>query len=205
MSLSMPSEHLVEHASEQLRQDLASEVELALWSDDRLRSTDSLVSVGAGLSGAVTLEGHVRGDLLKALAGRLAGQVQGVSTVDNRLVADTHVENEVALRLAMDPEVRTLTDDLMVKSLLGVVQLSGVVRGPDQATAEAARHRAERLAREVPGVRDVLNVTRATVGSAAEGATAEDVVAAPAAGGGEEATMAARLAVWKERAAAKAG
>jgi osmotically-inducible protein OsmY len=202
MSLAVIREHPVDHPSEQLVQGLAAEVELALWRDDRLRSTDSLVAVSATPDGAVTLSGHVRGDILKALAGRLAAQVPAVSSVDNRLVADTDLELAVALALAMDPTVQTYTDRLTLKVLLGVVHLTGTVTAADQAGAEAARLQAERLARGVAGVRDVLNDARATVGSAPDGAEAAAGAAGPVADA-SQAVMQARMAVWRERAAAK--
>jgi osmotically-inducible protein OsmY len=196
------TEHLVEHATEHLTQDLAARVEQSLWSQPRLRSTDSLFHVSATPEGAVTLAGHVRGDMLRILAGRCAAQVPGVTGVANQLASDTQVESDVAVALAMDPAVRTYTDHVGVKSVLGVVSLSGTIAAADMAAAEAARSAAERHARAVTGVRAVINTTRAVVGG---GPAATGAAAAPA-GGAESAkaaTMQARLAVWRERRAAR--
>jgi osmotically-inducible protein OsmY len=199
------AEHLVIPASEQLEQNLAARVEQALWADSRLRSSDTLVRVSATRDGAVTLEGHVRGDILRYLCGRLAAQVPGVRAVTNRVVADTDLENDVAMALALDPGVQTFTDQLVVKVILGVAQLTGVIAAADLSAAEAARAQAERVARAVPGVRQVVNNARAVVGTAA--AAADSTTDAVAAGGdsADEAAMQTRLAIWKERAQAKQG
>jgi osmotically-inducible protein OsmY len=193
----------IEHASELLVQGLAADVELALWQDDRLRSTDTLLTVQADPAGMVTLTGSVRGDMLKDLAGRIARRVPGVSAVSNQLQADTDLENEVAMALALDPNVGVFTDQLIVKVVLGVVQLSGNVTGTDQAAAEAARAEAGRLAGGIPGVREVLNVAKAVVGSAGAGGEAPAEAEAGAGGDAHQAEMQARLAVWRERVAAK--
>ena len=131
------AEHLVIPASEQLEQNLAARVEQALWADSRLRSSDTLVRVSATRDGAVTLEGHVRGDILRYLCGRLAAQVPGVRAVTNRVVADTDLENDVAMALALDPGVQTFTDQLVVKVILGVAQLTGVIAAADLSAADA--------------------------------------------------------------------
>jgi osmotically-inducible protein OsmY len=199
------AEHLVIPAAEQLEQNLAARVEQALWADSRLRSSDTLVRVAAARDGAVTLEGHVRGDILRYLCGRLAAQVPGVSRVTNKLVADTDLENDVAMALALDPGVQIFTDKLVVKVILGVVQLTGVIAAADLAAAEAARAQAERVARAVPGVREVVNNARAVVGTATLDADAAGGAVAAGGAGADEAAMQARLAIWKERAQAKRG
>jgi osmotically-inducible protein OsmY len=202
MTVALHTEHVLESASEHLVQDLAANVEQALWADDRLRSTDSLIQATADASGAVTLTGHVRGDLLKYLAGRIATRVTGVTAVHNQLVADTDLENDIAIALAMDPTVQTYTNELMIKVILGVAQLAGTISAADMTAAEAARSQAERLARATPGVLDVVNNARAVVGSAADVA---DTSEGPVTGAVDEhqAAMQSRLVVWKERAQAK--
>jgi len=199
------AEHLVIPASEQLEQNLAARVEQALWADSRLRSSDTLVRVSATRDGAVTLEGHVRGDILRYLCGRLAAQVPGVRAVTNRVVADTDLENDVAMALALDPGVQTFTDQLVVKVILGVAQLTGVIAAADLSAAEAARAQAERVARAVPGVRQVVNNARAVVGTATAGDDSATGAVAASGDGADEAAMQTRLAIWKERAQAKQG
>ena len=199
MSTMLANEHLVEHASEHLVQGLAADVEQAIWSVDRFRSTDSLVQVAARADGSVTLGGHVRGDMLKYIAGRIAAQVPGVTAITNDLVADNELEADVAMALAGDPRTRAMTDQTVIKAILGVVQLSGTIAGADQAAAEAARFEAEKLARSVPGVREVINNLRAVVGADAAPA-ASDGLPAASAGDAAAATRQARLGVWRERA-----
>jgi osmotically-inducible protein OsmY len=199
MSTMVANEHAVEHASEHLVQDLASDVEQAIWAVDRFRSTDSQVRVTATADGAVTLNGHVRGDMLMYLAGRIAAQVRGVTAVTNGLVADNELEADVAAALAQDPTVQAYTDHTVIKVILGVAQLSGTISGPDQAAADAALVAAEKRARSVPGVREVINNLRAVVGPAAAQAAASVAPAALADAGDAAAKMQARLAVWRER------
>lgn len=204
MSTSVNVEHRVQHASRQMTQNLAAKVTQVIWDDPRLRSTDSLLGVNVSPEGEVTLTGHVRGDMLKAVAGKRASQVPGVLRVVNGLVADTDLENDIALALAMDPTVYTCTDQLTVKVVLGVVHLSGTLRAADSDAATAALEQARKLALGTPGVREVVSTARAVVGStaaAAEPVGGENGAAAPA--DAEKAVMAARLAVWRERAAAK--
>jgi hypothetical protein len=109
--------------------------------------------------------------------------------------------------LATDPEVGLLTDQVAVKSLLGEVYLGGVSLAPELATAEAARAKAEAVARTVPGVREVVNEIRAVEGSAAHALAAEDDegAAVPAGGGAADQARQERLRVWRERAAARGG
>jgi osmotically-inducible protein OsmY len=204
MTIAPTTEYNLAHASEQFVHNLATSVEDTLWGYDPLRQTDSLIEVSAAPDGTVSLTGHVRGDMLKYIAGRLAAQTPGVTRVLNGLVADTDLESDVALALATDPEVMTCTDQLIIKVVLGVVYLTGPIAAADMPAAETARAKAETLARAVPGVLDVINDTHATVGSVTD--QAADATSAPTAAGGsseQEVVMKARLAVWKERAAAK--
>jgi osmotically-inducible protein OsmY len=202
VSVVLPA-HVMDHPSEHLVQDLATAVEGRLWRYDPLRQTGSLVAVRTA-DGGVTLEGNVRSDTIKAVATRLARTVPGVRAVDNRLVSDSEVEIGVAVVLAMDPEVELYTDRVTVKSLLGEVYLGGQAVAPELATAERARDLAAERAAAVPGVRQVINEIRAV-----EGTEAGVVAAAadePAATGGLSAAQQAiqeRLAVWRERAAAR--
>ncbi len=202
MSTSVMREHRVEHASGQLTRGLATDVEQAIWNDPRLRSTDSQLGVQATAEGVVTLTGHVRGDMLKAVAGKRAGQVLGVRQVVNGLVADTDLENEIALALAMDPTVATCTDQLTVKVILGTALVSGTVRAADQAAADAALEQVRRLTLSVAGVREALITVQAAVGETAAAPT-ESAADSEMATDDSAAAMAARLAVWRERAAAK--
>jgi osmotically-inducible protein OsmY len=199
-------EHPIDHPSEHLVQNLATAVEGTLWRYDPIRQTNSILAVSA-LDGVVTLSGHVRSEVMRSVAGHLARTVPGVREVLNRIVTDTALEGHVAVALATDPEVGLLTDQVAVKSLLGEVYLGGVSLAPELATAEAARAKAEAVARTVPGVREVVNEIRAVEGSAAHALAAEDDegAAVPAGGGAADQARQERLRVWRERAAARGG
>ena len=194
----------VEHPSEHLVQNLATAVEGALWAYGPIRQTGTLLQVAAD-KGVVTLTGNIRSDLTKSIATRLARSVTGVTQVVNNMAADTEIEHRVAVDLAMDPDSQLLTDRINVNCVIGNVYLSGLSTAATLAQAEAGKARAGTLARQVPGVLDVVNEIRAMEGSAdAMGAGgAEDAAASDGAGGGNEAVIQERLRIWRERAAAK--
>jgi osmotically-inducible protein OsmY len=200
MTAALMAQHPIEHPAEHLTQDLATAVEGALWAYDPIRQTGSIIGVMTE-GEVITLSGHVRSTMMKALAGRLARTVPGVGAVKNELLADPEIECRAAVALAMDPAVGLTTDRMNVASLLGNVYLSGYAAAPDLAQAEAAVARAEQVVREVAGVEAVFNellpVVAAADGQAVE---VEEVVAAS---GGISDAMQARLAVWRERAAAR--
>ncbi len=115
------------------------------------------------LDGVVTLRGKVDSETMKASAEKIARDTDGVRTVVNELVveaqegderreentADLNIKTAVGRALTGDDDVRRVNVDVDVTD--GVVTLSGVVHNE----AEAAE--AERLAREVEGVKEVKN------------------------------------------------
>lgn len=115
------------------------------------------------LDGVVTLRGKVESETMKASAEKIARDTDGVRNVVNELVvedqdgderrqennADLNIKTAVGRALTGDDDVRRVNVDVDVTD--GVVTLSGVVHNE----AEAAE--AERLAREVEGVKEVRN------------------------------------------------
>ncbi|MFP3939379.1 MAG: BON domain-containing protein [Thermoanaerobaculia bacterium] len=116
------------------------------------------------MDGVVTLRGSVDDPAASRQAEQLARDVRGVRSVQNRIqvngettrVSDASLVTEVKTRLATDPDVGAINIDVDADG--GIVTLSGIVR-----TAEA-RNRAERIARDVDGVRQVNNEIRVRTG-----------------------------------------
>lgn len=186
--MALQTGHLIDHPSEHVVQDLATEVEGALWSFDPLRVSNTVLRVTAD-NGTVILDGNVRGDMLKSVAGQLAAKVRGVREVRNRLVSDPVLESDIAMAIAMDPDCGVFTDELTVSSLLGVVYLGGLIAREDIQEAEAARDRAVEIATGVPGVREVANAIRVAQGTGDDAmvfADETEEAAAPAASGAKE-------------------
>ena len=186
----MTRARLIDHPTEQLVQNLATAVEGALWAFDPIRQTNTLIDIAAE-DGVVRLSGNVRGDMLRSMAGHIAGKVPGVVRVINELVSDTRVESDASIAVAMDPDVELTTDRISIKSFLGSVHLAGIVADPELATAEAKVARVIELVSAVPGVREVENHLHAVEGSgedayvvevAEEEAGADEVVGARAMG-----------------------
>jgi osmotically-inducible protein OsmY len=175
----------------------------ALWDFEPLRTTKARVSVTADGAGVVTLEGNVCSDMLRAVAGRLAARVPGVSEVRNELVTDAQIASEVASELG-HADVALFTDQLDVESRMGVVYVGGTVAAADRAAADAALNSVVARIATLPGVHEVFN--RAVVVEASASAeTAGESAAGGEAGGAEQAEMQERLRIWKERVAAKGG
>ena len=166
-------DRLIEHPTEQVVQSLASDVEGELWAFDPLRVSNTVLQVSAE-GGVVTLDGNVRGDMMKSVAGQLAARVDGVTEVRNRLVSDPVLESDIAMAIAMDPDCGVFTDELTISSLLGVVYLGGLIARESLEDAEAARDRAVEVAAEVPGVRDLANAIRVAQGSGDDAMVFED-------------------------------
>ncbi len=122
----------------------------ALYSSDPLRQSKAPINVAA-VDGVVTLTGNVRTRTHIDLAITLARRAAGGREVRSQLIADTDIESEVAIALAMDPRTRLTTDRVAVTALLGSVMLTGVVDNGDQKAA------ALELARRVPGVWEVVD------------------------------------------------
>jgi osmotically-inducible protein OsmY len=117
---------------------------------DPIRTTESQIEVNRE-NGKVVLTGHVATTIIKQMAGRLTYGVAGVDEVENRLVADTELEQAVALALATDERTRLTTERIKIHVWLGHVVLSGPV------LSEEAVKAAEEAVRAVPGVIEVTN------------------------------------------------
>jgi osmotically-inducible protein OsmY/sporulation protein YlmC with PRC-barrel domain len=99
--------------------------------------------------GVVRLSGTTPTVADKAAADRVAREVPGVIDVRNELLPDTAIMARVTAALAEDK--RTALTPIEVSSVAGTVTLSGEV---DSAETRAA---AEEIARQVPGVKLVVN------------------------------------------------
>lgn len=108
----------------------------------------------------VTLRGNVENETDKAEAETLARNTRGVRSVDNQLSVGTDADlgdgnpdlwitTKVKSQLVTDDDVRTMNVDVDTDDR--VVTLSGIVR------SETAKQDAERIARNVEGVEDVVN------------------------------------------------
>lgn len=194
------TEHMIEHPSERMVQDRAAAVEGAIWAFDPIRQSNARLAVTEH-EGVVTLAGNVRSSPMKAIAGRLAFTVPGVQRVINAIVADPEIEAQAALAIATAPDLELFTDRMALRSFLGDVTMEGLVAAPELAEAEARRARVEALVAELPGVHRVDNRLKAIESA---GATAPEAEETPVAAGGspEAEAMAARLAIWRERAKA---
>lgn len=200
MTMATPAA-MIEHPSQRLVQSLATAVEGAIWAYDPIRQTNTTLRVSAD-DGVVTLAGNMRSSIMTTMAGRLAAGVPGVRRVVNGLVSDTDIESRAAVAVAMDAEAGILTDRISLFSILGTVEMDGVIAAPTLAAAEALRQRVEAIVRGVRGVHAVINQIQAVEGTA-DVAAGGDEESAPAAGPSEtQLAMQERMAIWRERAKA---
>ena len=125
-------------------------VHQTLYDSEPLRQSKATINVAVA-EGVVTLTGNVRTRTHIDFATTLARRAAGGREVRSQLFADTDIENEVAIALAMDPRTRLTTDRVAVTALLGSVMLTGVVDSADQKAAALG------LARSVPGVWEVVD------------------------------------------------
>ncbi|MFN8423723.1 MAG: BON domain-containing protein [Anaerolineae bacterium] len=172
--------HMIDHPSEHLVQGLDTAVEGALWAYQPIRQSNCAIDIQVE-GNVVTLDGNIRGSLLKAMAGEIASRVPGVSRVVNRLVSDTDIEHEAAVQLTMEEGLDLTTDHVAIKSLLGTVYLGGMIFADTLAAAEALKARAESLIGGMPGVRAVVSSVTAVEGSPDSFAAPADSGPAPAA------------------------
>ncbi|MEO8084117.1 MAG: BON domain-containing protein [Ardenticatenales bacterium] len=156
--------HMIEHPTEQLVRGLDTAVEGALWSYQPIRQSNCTIDILVD-GNTVTLDGNIRGSLLKAMAGEIASRVPGVGRVVNRLVSDTDIEHEAAVQLTMDDGLDLTTDHITVKSLMGTVYLGGMIFADTLTEAEALKAQAEALIGNVAGVRGVVSSVTAVEGS----------------------------------------
>lgn len=139
---------------------LRAKVEERLYRYDPLRVNFHLIRVDA-VDGRVVLSGVVPSTAMKRMAEMLARAVPGVREVRNELISDPEIEADLGLRLAADPDLSPPQARVIATSVQGDVTLAGWV--PD----EAARRRAEEIARSVRGVRNVVNNLKVKVKAAA--------------------------------------
>jgi len=132
--------------------EILGEVYQALREDPRFEGVDFYAVHVEVDEGIVRLRGHVRTRELRQAAEELAWRVRGVLGVDNGLFADEEITQEVAK--AIEGDSRVTVRDLKVTSLLGAVELEGVV------SSDAEREVVAEIARRVPGVQGVNNLLR---------------------------------------------
>ncbi len=132
-----------------------SEADVDLWEDVHeallLAEPTSVSDIKITVEdGVVVLEGVVRTEVAKQLAPTIVGAVPGVKRVISRLVSDTELQIRVAAAITADPRFRRC-GPIRVESFLGNVRLQGRV--------PSAEHKvlAEQVARQVPGVKAVIN------------------------------------------------
>jgi hypothetical protein len=188
----------VEHPSELMTGGLAAAVEAALWSYAPFRLAASEVRISAD-DGRIALEGTTATAAQKAVAEAIACGVAGVTSVDNRLVADSELEGQVALALYRDRSLALTTDSLEIKCLRGVVFL-----GPRPA-ADGMRPEVLARARQVvgvlPGVRGVVTAAQNTPAAASPAPDAGHC-GGGAGPGRPDRNLAERLRIWRDRAEA---
>jgi osmotically-inducible protein OsmY len=181
MTIASPHLEPIEHPTEHLRQNLATTVEGALWRFDPIRQTRTSIAVSES-EGVITLEGNIRGEMMKAIAARIANGVPGVRRVVNRLIADSEVERDISMRLAMDPDVNITTDKVSVRSMLGQVALGGRVFGETQAAADGLKAQVEAVAAQAAGVQSISSQVEAIEGDESAFVVAADAVVADTSG-----------------------
>ncbi len=181
---------------------LVQAVHEALRRYDPIRASDSPIHV-AGSNGVVTLTGVVRSRTMKRMAEVLARRVPGVASVNNQLVTDTDIENKIALGLATNERLRNAGTNILVKSILGTVYLSGDVAAGSIEEAEELKELAENIAENVPGVIRSVNwiVTRERGQAVVAEAEVETKAGPSAEAEAKLAELRERRANWAERAA----
>jgi hyperosmotically inducible periplasmic protein len=141
-------------------------------SDERISARIKLALVGSPVTkatqievvtrdGAVNLNGFVDGEASRAEAVRVAGQVAGVVSVHSDLLLRDGPETlgnavddsaiTVRIKSALFAQSTVPAHAVHVSTSHGVVELTGLVESP------AARDQASALARNVTGVRQVIN------------------------------------------------
>ena len=131
-------------------EDLESAVETALWNYSPVRESLSDLLVTVSQNGRVEVSGPVRAGLIKDGVLEALRWVPGVTGIVDGLVADNELEIKVAIALAQDPRLSSLSPGaISVHSHLGRVTL--VARLKDEALSAAAVE----VASHVAGVRSV--------------------------------------------------
>ena len=131
-------------------EDLESAVETALWNYSPVREMLSDLHVTVSPDGRVEVSGPVRAGLIKDGVLEAIRWVPGVTGIVDGLVADNELEIKVAIALAQDSRLSSLSPGaISVHSHLGRVTL--VARLKDEALSAAAAE----VANQVAGVRSV--------------------------------------------------
>ena len=131
-------------------EDLESAVETALWNYSPIRGSLSDLLVTVSQDGRVEVSGPVRAGLIKDGVLEALRWVPGVTGIVDGLVADNELEIQVAIALAQDPRLSSLSPGaISVHSHLGRVTL--VARLRDEALSAATAE----VASQVAGVRSV--------------------------------------------------
>jgi hyperosmotically inducible protein len=140
---------------------ITTKVKTAILTDDQARGADTSVQTRKG---EVMLSGFADNQAQIDRQVALAKAVQGVQSVDNKLMVKNGTTTAggvlddsvitVKVKTALMSDSQTKGNEVAVTTQKGVVQLSGFV---DSA---ADQERATRVARNVEGVQNVLNVTQ---------------------------------------------
>lgn len=138
---------------------VTAKVKAALVDDEAIKSTDISVETH---SGVVTLNGFVTSQDQAEKAVAVAGKVEGVKSVSDKLhvkdstkqtmkgyAGDTATTSEIKAKLLADDIVPSRY--VKVETTNGVVQLSGTVK------TQAQSERAEGIAKAIDGVKSVKN------------------------------------------------
>ncbi|WP_338491902.1 molecular chaperone OsmY [Erwinia aphidicola] len=138
---------------------VTAKVKAALVDDEAIKSTDISVETH---SGVVTLNGFVTSQDQAEKAVAVAGKVEGVKSVSDKLhvkdstkqtmkgyAGDTATTSEIKAKLLADDIVPSR--NVKVETTNGVVQLSGMVK------TQAQSERAEGIAKAIDGVKSVKN------------------------------------------------
>ncbi|CAM4088846.1 molecular chaperone OsmY [Serratia silvae] len=138
---------------------ITAKVKSALVDDKAIKSTDISVETEKGV---VTLSGFVATQAQAEQAVKVAGQVEGVKSVSDKLhvkdkatqsvksyAGDTATTSELKAKLLADDIVPSR--NVKVETTDGVVQLSGEVK------TQAQSDRAESIAKAIDGVKSVKN------------------------------------------------
>jgi osmotically-inducible protein OsmY len=137
-------------------EDLESAVETALWNYSPIRESLSDLQVNVSPDGRVEVNGPVRSGLVKDGVLETLRWVPGVTGVVDGLVADNELEIQVAIALARDSRLSSLSPSaIAVHSHLGRVTLVGRLKD------EALRGIAVEVTSQVSGVKSVDDHTAA--------------------------------------------
>jgi osmotically-inducible protein OsmY len=129
--------------------DIAADVDQALWKDDVICATDYYTIDVAVRGGVVYLGGYAATPVSKARAEVAVAEIAGVLQVENQIMTDGELVAAVEQAFARVPLLRG--QRLFVHAEHGEVYLSGY------ATSQDVRAVAEEIAANVPRVRTVVN------------------------------------------------